>query len=354
MSEAGQGAAGAAAAPAQGQPGEAEAVQQQKPDGAAEIVATAASTATYYASICPGPEAPLPDEFVKLVKKLEEALQTSLWLLIQNGQGRFSNIDYRTFKGFQTVRHEISEGGAVGLLMESPGGDAHYAYQIARLFQRRTNNFTAVIPQYAKSAATLLALGAASIVLGRDAEIGPLDVQVFDPEREDIGSALNAVQALERLHAFSLVSVDQAMQLMLIRAGKKVETLLPLILNYEVSFLRPLLEGIDAVDFTKKSRELKVAEEYAFRLMKKNYAIGAAKRIARDLVEKYPAHEFIIDLQEAETHEQIAQPGPGQSETFGLGLKIVTASAEAQEIMEKLVPFLDKLTVIGRLKEVQP
>jgi len=47
------------------------------------------------------------------------------------------------------------------------------------------------VPRYAKSAATLLALGADRILLGKFAEIGPLDAQFDDPEREYRLSALD-------------------------------------------------------------------------------------------------------------------------------------------------------------------
>src|SRR3954467_14174828 len=64
-------------------------------------------------------------------------------------------------------------------------------------------------------------------------------------------------------------------------------------------FLRPLLEKIDTLDYTRKSRELKVAEEYAIRLMRPTYKAVKAKRVARQLVEKYPTHGFVIDSYEA-------------------------------------------------------
>ena len=77
------------------------------------------------------------------------------------------------------------------------------------------------------SAATLLTLGADGILMGPDASLGPLDAQIFDIETEMYGSVLNEVQALERLRAYALESVDETMQLLVTRTGKRVETLLP-------------------------------------------------------------------------------------------------------------------------------
>jgi hypothetical protein len=156
-----------------------------------------------------------------------------VWLLIQNDDpGCCNAICIHLFKGFQSQRPAIEEGKPMALLIESAGGDAHMAYRIARMIQRRTSEFTVIVPQYAKSAATLLALGASNLILGRDAELGPLDVQMFDREREDVGSALDAVQSLERLNAFSLSAIDQLMLLMEERTEKKTDTLLPLVFGY--------------------------------------------------------------------------------------------------------------------------
>jgi hypothetical protein len=249
--------------------------------------------------------------------------------------------------GFRDSCKEIPDREPVGLLIESPGGDAHFAYQIARFFQRRASHFTVIVPSYAKSAATLMALGATELIMGRDAELGPLDVQMFDPEREELGSALNAVQSLERLNAFSMSAIDQLMPLLIRRTGRRIDTLLPMVLNYVVTFVKPLLEKIDAVDYTKKSRELKVAEQYAIRLMKSRYAWPKASAVARSLVEKFPTHRFVIDRDEATAYERV-----GESELFGLGLGIKSDSAEVESILSELVPVLDGLTVIGRLKEM--
>jgi hypothetical protein len=141
------------------------------------------------------------------------------------------------------------------------------------MFQRRTKDLMVLVPQYAKSAAALLALGATRLVMSRDAELGPLDVQIFDREREAYGSALDVVQALERLNIFAISAVDQHMMMYVARTGRRTDQLLPHVLEYATNFLRPLLEKIDTVAYTHKSRELKVAEDYAVRLLMSNYGI---------------------------------------------------------------------------------
>jgi hypothetical protein len=307
----------------------------------------------YYASISGKPSDPLPDEFVVAVKKLEAALKAPLWLLIQNSDiGEMGNMDGAVYRGFRDARLEIEENRPVALLVESGGGQAEYAYKIARLFQRRASVFTVVVPQWAKSAATLLTLGGSRIVMGRDAELGPLDVQIFDPDKEEYDSALNAVQSLERLNAFALTAMDQVMQLLLLRTRKKSDVLLPMVFDHTTKFLRPLLEKIDTIELTRKSRDLKVAEQYAVRLMKNaGYTWSEAQRIARALVERFPTHGFVIDRQEAEAKELMSIPGA--TEMHGLGLKLAPADPNVDKIMDDLIPYMDSLNAIGTLKEVK-
>ncbi len=286
-------------------------------------------------SIYSSPGRTLPPEFAEAVMALEKTLETPLWLLVQSAGDKFSGLEEDLVESLLAAKAELPEGRPLGLLIDSPGGFAKCAYQIATILKARCGGFTAVVPRYAKSAATLLALGADAILLGKHAELGPLDAQYHDPEREEWVSALDEVQALERLHAFALESVDQTMFLMTPRTHKKIDTLLPMILRFVSDMTRPLFEKIDAVHYTQMSRTLKVAEEYAIRLLQTKYPLKKAQEIARRLVSHYPEHGFVIDTAEAEA--------------FGLELEPV--SANQQVIFDSMRPFLTRLTAIGYLKE---
>ena len=257
----------------------------------------------YSVLYAPNARLPLPDWIAEPLADLQKQLDMQLWLFIQmGGADPVQQISYEVYKHFFEMEGEIVRGSNVALLIESPGGSAHDAFKIARLFQRRTAQFVTIVPCYAKSAATLLALGGHELILGHDAELGPLDVQLLDPDREKVGSALDAVQALERLNAFSLTAIDQAMKMLLLRTGKRIDTLLPVVMTYAASLVHPLLKNIDSEDYTRKSRNLKIAEEYAGRLISKSAVPNeTAVKIARKLVENYPTHSFVIDPDEART-----------------------------------------------------
>lgn len=248
----------------------------------------------------------------------------------------WGHIARGVFDGFFAQRHALGAAGRIALLIDSPGGYAVYAYKLAKLLKNHSGGFTAVVPQYAKSAATLLTLGAERIILPRDGELGPLDAQLFDPDREEVASALNEVQSLERLNADALRAVDSAMELLSVRTRKKTGALLPIATNFVTQMLGALFEKLDTVHYSQAARSLKVAEDYATRLLTAQYGAEQAAAIAERLVSDYPEHEFPIDPEEA----------------ANIGLLTIAPSAEELAILDKLMPYLNKLTVIGRLEEV--
>lgn len=64
------------------------------------------------------------------------------------------------------------------VLLRSPGGDGEQALRAIRVLQSRSKNLVFVIPDMAKSAATLLVLGADEIRLGPASDLGPIDPQM--------------------------------------------------------------------------------------------------------------------------------------------------------------------------------
>ncbi len=308
-------------------------------------VPTAAKKA-YRASIYPKKDAVDP-ELAELILQLEVLLERKLWVLIQTGDDRWSEISHKVYCGFREQKKEIADKERVGLLLHSPGGEASSAYKIVRIFQRRSEEFITVVPCYAKSAATLMALGGKEILMGSEAELGPLDVQLYDQDKDDWESALNAVQSLERLNAYALAAFDQAMQLLVPRTRKKLDVLMPQALEYAISIVKPLVEKIDTIDLTRKSRELKVAEDYAVRLMRPYYSHADAQRIASNLVQRFSTHEFVIDSAEA------GSEGESFGRPINLGLKIAETPLAVEALFSKMESLLDRGTVIGRITEVK-
>ncbi|MDR0416263.1 MAG: ATP-dependent Clp protease proteolytic subunit [Propionibacteriaceae bacterium] len=81
------------------------------------------------------------------------------------------------------------------LLLSSPGGDGETALRMVRSMQQRCRELTVVVPDMAKSAATILCLGANHILMGPSGDLGPIDPQMIFEEKM-IASAKEIVAAV--------------------------------------------------------------------------------------------------------------------------------------------------------------
>lgn len=86
--------------------------------------------------------------------------------------------------GFVDLLHNIPQGSSVDLLLHTPGGDIDATEKIGLLLRKRVGpngKLRAIIPDFAKSAGTLLALSADQIIMGDTSELGTIDPQVWLP-----------------------------------------------------------------------------------------------------------------------------------------------------------------------------
>ncbi|KMM46522.1 hypothetical protein CWIS_04955 [Cellulomonas sp. A375-1] len=63
------------------------------------------------------------------------------------------------------------------LLLSSPGGDGEVAVRLVRAMQARCSRLTIVVPDMAKSAGTIMCLGADELLMGPASDLGPVDPQ---------------------------------------------------------------------------------------------------------------------------------------------------------------------------------
>jgi len=308
--------------------------------------ATSATSPIRFASIFPGPPPnslavprhALPREFVDSVEQLEVQLGLPVWLLVQDAvedgpiEDSFNMLGDMVARAFFSARHDDLPQQKIALLIDSPGGFARSAYELAMLLRRHCGGFTAVIPRHAKSAATLLTLGADQIIMNAHAELGPLDVQMYDPDREDRISGLDEVESLQRLHAFALRAFDRTMLMLMKRTKKKIKNLVPYVTDFVTKLTDPLYQSIDVVRYTQMSRLLNVAEKYGKRLLEQEYGSDGGD-IANRLVEEYPEHGFPIY----------------PDEVSRIGLKVSVPPAPLKQTLERITRHLPNLNAVGRI-----
>jgi len=192
----------------------------------------------------------------------------------------------------------------IDLWLESSGGSAHAAYKLMLLLRAYADRVTVVVPDYAKSAATLMVLGADKIFMGPAAELGPLDAQI---EYEQAGITISALDIARSVEHLATTAVSMALTggaAVLRTTGLSRKDTVNGMLGFVSSFMQPIVSQLDPTMIHQSSSQLRVASEYAERLLEMRTPDPADRSPATDLlpqhlVERYPAHGFVICREEA-------------------------------------------------------
>lgn len=124
-----------------------------------------------------------------LVRRYQELTGANLIVMID--QIFPDNMTY-----LEELLHPLDSATPLHLLLASPGGDGETAIRIVRSLQARCTELTVVLPDMAKSAATILCLGADRIVFGPGGDLGPVDSQMRYPNGT-LASAKELVEAVD-------------------------------------------------------------------------------------------------------------------------------------------------------------
>ena len=126
----------------------------------------------------------------------------------------------------ETLRNTITSGDRLVLLLNSPGGDALAAERIVNVCNGFSNgSFSVIVPKMAKSAATMVCLGASEIGMSRNSELGPIDPQILVPGEQGQQARYLAAHEIRR-------SFESLMQQAVEGAGR-IEPLLQQLSRYD-------------------------------------------------------------------------------------------------------------------------
>jgi hypothetical protein len=95
--------------------------------------------------------------------------------------GRAAVIDRDDTAGFMEMLHNISRETSIDLLLHTRGGDVDAAEKLLTLVQATVGGgqLRVIIPDFAKSAGTLMALGADMLIMSDSSELGTIDPQIW-------------------------------------------------------------------------------------------------------------------------------------------------------------------------------
>jgi hypothetical protein len=169
--------------------------------------------------------------------------------------------------------NSFAEKKNILLLVSNNGGEIEPAFLISQTCKKYSNSkFIVTIPRRAKSAATLLSLGADEIHMGSMSELGPIDPQIGGLPALGLGNSLEYIAKIACKYPDSSTMFSQ----------------------YLTSKLDLSLLGY----FERVSES---AVQYAERLIgnKKLPNNSTAEQVANKLVYHYKDHSFVIDLVES-------------------------------------------------------
>ena len=98
---------------------------------------------------------------------------------------------------FEELLHDADPDRDLHIMLTSPGGDGETALRLIRSAQERCRELVVVIPDQAKSAATLFALGAHQILMGPASDLGPVDPQFPLDSQSSLVSAKDIIAAVD-------------------------------------------------------------------------------------------------------------------------------------------------------------
>lgn len=98
---------------------------------------------------------------------------------------------------FEELISDADPAEDLHIILDTPGGDGETAVRIARSAQARCRELTVIVPNQAKSAGTLLVMGAHHILMGPTSDLGPVDPQFPMPGRPGLYSAKDLLAAVE-------------------------------------------------------------------------------------------------------------------------------------------------------------
>lgn len=101
---------------------------------------------------------------------------------------------------FEDTLFDANPDEDLHLILDTLGGDGETALRLIRQAQSRCRELTVIVPDQAKSAGTLFALGAHQIYMGPTSDLGPIDPQLMLPDNSIVAARaiIDAVEEAER------------------------------------------------------------------------------------------------------------------------------------------------------------
>jgi len=194
-----------------------------------------------------------------------------------------SSLGEEDIQPFGDLLARLSPKQNVDLLLQSPGGDIDAAEKIVYMCREIAGEFRVIVPEYAKSAATLIALASDEVIMGIASELGPIDAQLTGPGPS---GAVFQTSAQSFIDEFDRIKEEVD------KTGNLSPAYFPLLEGLNLGFIRMCRNLME--------RSQRFAEKWLKKYMLKDDPV-AAEKLAADLcnVKEWLSHGVVIDADEA-------------------------------------------------------
>lgn len=103
----------------------------------------------------------------------------SAFLQKPQNPGLFTSISMEDINGVMAGIHKHDFSKGLLLILHTPGGMAEAAQSIIDCLRSKFSHIDVLVPTYAMSAGTMIALGCDKVVMGRQSQLGPTDPQII-------------------------------------------------------------------------------------------------------------------------------------------------------------------------------
>jgi len=119
----------------------------------------------------------------ELIKAINEAEKTQLICYVA---GHETLINRDDLLGFVDMLHNVADGEPIDLMLHTCGGDVDACEKLVAAIHAKAGEspFRVIVPDMAKSAGTLMALGANSVIMSDTSELGMIDPQFPMQDRQ--------------------------------------------------------------------------------------------------------------------------------------------------------------------------
>lgn len=227
----------------------------------------------------------------ELMQKLEEKTKRRLVIYVSS----FANhpaalVNDGDAEIIENIMRAYGHIENLDLLIHSPGGFAESAERIIQVIYTYCDDLRVIVPKQAKSAATMIAMGASKILMSDTSEIGPIDPQII---YGNVGQI--AVQSI--IKAYNQIKNE------ITTKQSKGE-------NYDAELVQ--LSKIDPILLRESQKHMDLAKDIAIKLLNKK--MFAKKPIEKEDVEKF------LDDSETFSHGRLISWKTAKDK---LGLKIM-------------------------------